>query len=104
MVLNLSSWLALSGDNDNPEAPPEAVRENENPEQAARRAERQARARAEQKARGAAAREAFKPENDRLLITARPVQDGFRMRFQFDEGFIKFLGLRAADQLDKTQL
>lgn len=104
MVLNLSSWLALSGDDENPEAPPEAVRENEKPEEAARRAERQARFRDEQKARGDAAREAFKPENDRLLITSRPVQDGFRLRLQFDEGFIRFLGLRAANQLDKSQL
>jgi hypothetical protein len=101
LVLNLSSWVAMSSDEEIefPEGPAD-----EDPERAARRAARQARAQQERKDRIAAAKEAFKPDNDRLLITSRPVQDGFRMRLQFDEGFIKFLGLTISQQLDRSQL
>lgn len=102
VVLNLSSWIGLSGEEENaePQDAPAGLDEKEAQRRAARRAAREA----DRKARNAAAREAFKPENDRLLITGRPVQDGFRLRVQFDEGFIRFLGLRISQQLDKSQL
>ncbi len=50
------------------------------------------------------AREAFKPNNDQLRITTKTVRDGFRFRMQFDEGFIKFLGLQASNRMDRNQL
>ncbi len=100
-VLNLSSWIGLSGDT---EEPPREVLVPGDEKEAARQAARRAAREADRKARGDAARDAFKPENDRLLISGRPVQDGFRLRLQFDEGFIRFLGLRAAQQFDQSQL
>lgn len=103
VVLNLSSWLNLGGDEENQD-PQNFPPVPDDPAQARRQAEQRARFQAQQKARSDAAKEAFKPENDRLLIRGRPTQDGFRLRLQFDEGFIKFLGLRAAQQLDQSQL
>ncbi len=52
----------------------------------------------------AAARDAFKPDNDLLRITSRPIENGFRLKFQLDEGFIKYLGIRASERLDRSQL
>ena len=51
-----------------------------------------------------AARDAFTPENDLLRISSRPIENGFRLRFQLDEGFIKYFGLRASERLDRSQL
>ncbi len=51
-----------------------------------------------------AARDAFTPENDLMRITSRPIENGFRLKFQLDEGFIKYLGIRASERLDRSQL
>ena len=102
MVMNLSSWVGLTGQGEENGRPNLMVPGDE--AEAARQAARRAAWDAERKARRAAARDAFKPENDRLLITARPVKDGFRLKLQFDEGFIRYMGLRISSQLDRSQL
>jgi hypothetical protein len=102
IVMNLSSWIALGGDEE--PAEPENLEVPGDEKEAQRQAARRAAREADRQARAVAAREAFKPENDRLLISARPIQDGFRFRLQFDEGFIRFLGIRISQGLDQSQL
>lgn len=102
MVLNLSSWIALSGDGEDQNRPNVAVPENA--KDAERQARRRARFEAERKARTAAAKEAFTPDNDLLRVTSQAIRDGFRIKVQLDEGFIRYLGIRASDRLDRNQL
>lgn len=54
---------------------------------------------------GEMADEAFSKEgSDVLRIEARPVQNGFRMRLQFESGFLRLLGGVIAQRLDRQAL
>jgi hypothetical protein len=46
------------------------------------------------------ARDAFSQASDRIVIDLRPFEDGARLRLQFDEGFIRLLGLALARRID----
>lgn len=102
MVLNLSSWIALSGDGEARPQPDRAVPDDE--QEAERQARRRARFEAQRKARQEAARKAFNPDNDLLRVSTQAIRDGFRLKVQFDEGFIRYMGIRASDRLDRSQL
>ena len=51
--------------------------------------------------RGRIAQEAFSQGDDRLEIDFRPTETGARVRFLFDEGFIRFMGLQVADGIER---
>lgn len=54
---------------------------------------------------GQMAEEAFSKEgSDVLRIEARPVQNGFRMRLQFESGFLRLLGGVIAQRIDRQAL
>ena len=46
---------------------------------------------------------AFTEENDTLQIDIRPTDTGMRLRAQFDEGFLKLIGLAIAGRIDRSQ-
>lgn len=45
----------------------------------------------------------FTSENDLVLITTQPTETGVRSRFQFDEGYLKLLGVSIGKQFDRNQ-
>lgn len=49
------------------------------------------------------AREAFTPTNDTMLIDIKPIEDGMRIRFQCDEGFIRLVGGQIARRIDESR-
>lgn len=48
--------------------------------------------------------EAMEPGNDAVRVDVRPTETGGRVRMQFDEGFVRLLGLVLAQLYDRTQL
>lgn len=48
--------------------------------------------------------EAMEPGNDAVRIEVRPTETGGRVRMQFEEGFVRLLGLVLAQLYDRTQL
>lgn len=90
LTARVAKWIELP----EPEA---TVSDNENLN---RFRERQA---ARAKDRRELAEEAFS-DTDTFRIEARPTDNGFRVRFRFDEGFLRMMGLGAVRQLDRSQL
>lgn len=50
------------------------------------------------------ARQAFTEDNDAVRIDFRPTENGGRLRIEFDEGFLRMIGLGIARQFDRSQL
>jgi hypothetical protein len=48
------------------------------------------------------AKESFKPEDDAARIIVRPTESGLRTRIQLDEGFVRWLGMTLAKQIDSS--
>ncbi|HAW29996.1 MAG TPA: hypothetical protein DCY03_18040 [Planctomycetaceae bacterium] len=46
---------------------------------------------------------AFQKENDLVLVTTQPTETGVRTRLQFDEGYLKLLGIAISKQFDRNQ-
>jgi hypothetical protein len=49
----------------------------------------------------ALARDAFSQGGDRVTVDLRPLQDGVRLRVQFEEGFIRLVGKAIAKRIDE---
>jgi len=48
------------------------------------------------------AKESFKPEDDAARVIVRPTESGLRTRIQLDEGFVRWLGMTLAKQIDSS--
>lgn len=46
------------------------------------------------------AEDSFTPESDAARVTVRPTENGLRTRIQLDEGFVRWLGMTLAKQID----
>ncbi len=46
---------------------------------------------------------AFQKENDLVLVTTQPTETGVRTRIQFDEGYLKLLGIAISKRFDRNQ-
>lgn len=74
MVFNMDAWKELNGEPDRPQPGRELMRK------------------------------AFEPGSDSLRIDVRPTENGARLRFEFDEGFLRWLALAIAQRVDRSQL
>ncbi|NOX54947.1 MAG: hypothetical protein GXP27_11035 [Planctomycetes bacterium] len=50
---------------------------------------------------GRIGRQAFQPDADALRVELQPTDDGARLRVEFEEGFLKLIGLLLTQRLEQ---
>jgi len=80
----------------------EAGQPTSNPDQQRRDAERNNRRRRGPRFNELAGKAFEEPGSDVLHVESRPIENGFRVRAQFENGFMRLIGLAIAGQIDRS--